>query len=169
MGAQIDVNLLEDSWRVGETKLIFKSKITRLEGVNDFGVTNIGYTSLEELKANVIKRADQEMWQKERTEKTLNSFSKFSAGGEIHIFLKRASIGSANTNAFTIIIHDTLGVELMRKELEANTPNVPSGDRYWWNSDLLSVAEKLPSVFIVYVIDKYGAEGNKKFKFKVTA
>lgn len=56
---QIDNNLLNDNWKVGKEKIIYENSILRIQGKNDIsGVTNIGFQTIEQKKAEIEKKAE---------------------------------------------------------------------------------------------------------------
>ena len=66
---------------------------------------------------------------------------------------------------FTIIIKDTSNQEIFRKSLDPSVPETPSGNKYWWNLDVLSIDKKIRPPFNVFVVDKLQ---DSPFKFSVT-
>ena len=107
---------------------------------------------------------------KERIEKELtsklNSYRRYAIGGQLRIDIERATIDAANTDMFAIIINDTSGRELYRKELDFNVPEVSLGEDNWWNIKLLSLDKKIRPPFYVYVVDRLE---DKPFKFILSA
>jgi hypothetical protein len=166
---QIDPMLTSSNWKVEKEKTIYNNLILRLEGKNDIGgLTNVGYETIEQIIAGVEKDASSEMWTVERKNKTIESYRKFSAGGMIHLYLTRLTIDAANTEIFTVIIQDSSGTEIMRKELSSKIPSVPSSNSdYWSNYTTVFLDKEIKGVFYIYVIDRLGRD-NSKFKFRVT-
>ena len=102
---QIDNNLKKANWKPEQEKVLYGNTILRVEGKNDsYGMTNIGYETLAQLKANVEKDAEKEMWTEEKKKKEIDFYNRVALGGLIHLYLTRLTIGAANTEMFTIIV-----------------------------------------------------------------
>jgi hypothetical protein len=167
--SQVDMNLAKSNWKVGKEKIIYGNTIIRLEGVNNnFGITNVGYQTLDQLKAQIEIDAGKEMWTPDKKKETIDNYEKSYAGGWIHLYFTRLTIGAANTEMFTIIVKDsTDNNEILRKELENTIPNTPpAGSNYWWNYVITPLPSAIKGKFFIYVIDKLGQE-NAKTKFEV--
>ncbi len=163
---QKEIKFTEQNWGVGVPVTIKGNTIIRVEGANDeHSTTNIKYESYEQLVASSIKRADEEMWAEEKKKKNLTYLENKAIGGYLVIFVERQSITTANSNAFTVIIKDTLEQELYRNELLDQIPEVPKRD-LWYNTDGFDIPVKINNRFFVYVIDKFGGE-KKRYKFEV--
>jgi len=166
---QIDENLSNSNWQPGEEKTLYGNKILRHSGKNDIGgMTNVGYENLTQVKANLEKKADSEMWTPEKKKIYIGAYEKSAAGGMIYLYLTRLTIEAANTNMFTIIVRDsTDSIEIIRKELEYDIPNTPPiGSDYWSNYDLMPIRKEFSGRVYVYIIDRLGGENNK-FKFEL--
>ena len=166
---QIDENLSNPDWQPGKEKTLYGNTILRHSGKNDIGgMTNIGYENLSQVKANLEKTADSEMWTPEKKKTFIGAYEKSSAGGIIHLYLTRLTIEAANTNMFTIIVRDsTDSIEIIRKELEYDIPNTPPiGSNYWSNYTLIPIRKPFSGKIYVYIIDRLGRENNK-FKFEL--
>lgn len=162
-GQRYDKNLTE-KWKVGKENVVFGNRIIRLEGDNDsYGMTNVGYKTYDQVKAQIMVTAEKEMWDEEKKTRTLASTEEFNAGGLIYLYIKRLTINAGNLKNFTIILQDSIGNEIYRKELKADIPEVPSGDSLWWNLTVVSIPVKLEGSFLIYVID---STDSKKFKFQ---
>ena len=106
------------------------------------------------------------MWTEEVKNKKLAIYDKGAPGGTIRLYITRLTIASANTEYFTVIVKDSNEVEVYRKDLTKDTPEVPNGDSYWWNTTSIWLPSKIEGSFFIYVIDKL-SDDNGKFKFSV--
>lgn len=162
-------NLYSAKWSIGKSKIMFGYSVQRLEGQNDvYGVTNIAYQDSAMILSDLRKTAHNEMWDSAKIKKTFSSYIADASGGFIILYEKRLTIDAANTEWFTIIIQDTSGKEIYRKQLDKETPEVPSsGSSYWWNVSSISIGDVPTKPFYVYVIDAVHT-GNPRFKFMVS-
>lgn len=165
---QIDDNLEKANWKPGKEKVLYGNTILRVEGKNDIsGITNIGYETLAQLKANIEKDAENEMWTEEKKKNEIDFYNRVALGGLIHLYLTRLTIGAANTEMFTIIVKDSTDTEIFRQELKSSVPQVPSnGTNYWWNYTVIPIDKSVQNKIYVYVIDRLGRD-NSKFKFEI--
>lgn len=162
---QLDDNLLKQNWKVGKINKINSFEILRIEGKNDMsGVTNVGYKSLDQLIAKVKIDSEKQMWTKEKEAEKIKIYEDIAQGGVIDLYLKRLSIGAANTEMFTLIIKDSNEEELYREELDDSIPN-PEGS-YWWNYAGIYIPKKIKGKIYIYIIDKLNSE-NPRFKFEI--
>jgi len=166
--AQIDDGLMKPNWKIGNSKTIYDNSITRIEGENDIrGITNIGFKTFDQVKTNLLSKADKEMWTEEKKNETISSYEKFARGGIIYMYITRLTIDAANTEMFTLIIKDSTEKEIYREELESDIPNTPSsGSNYWWNYTSISLKETISGKIYIYIIDKLNSESGK-FKFEI--
>jgi hypothetical protein len=166
--AQIDDELMKQNWKVGKTKTIYNNLINRSEGKNDIrGITNVGYQTFDQVKIDLLAKAEREMWTEQKKNEAVSEYEKFAKGGLIHLYFTRLTIDAANTKMFTIIVKDSTEKEIYREELKSNIPNTPiSGSNYWWNYTSLPIKDTVSGKIFIYIIDKLNSE-NGKFKFEV--
>jgi hypothetical protein len=165
---QIDENLMKPNWKPSKEKIIYGNTIFRLEGNNDIGgMTNIGFQNFAQLKSDLEKKAEKQMWTPEKKNETIETYKKLAAGGLIYLYLSRLTLAAANTNMFTVIVKDsTDNNEILREDLESTIPNTPAtGSNYWWNYTSIPIPVKIKGKIYIYIIDKIGLENNK-FKFE---
>jgi hypothetical protein len=167
---QINDEMYESKWKIGQEKEINGVKIKRLEGKNESGITNVVYHPLANLLKKIDKDAETEMWTPEQKQKKIDLYNTSFKGGRIDLYIERSTIGAANTEYFTIIIKDSKdSLELFRQDLKSKIPSVPSrGSEYWSNYKGTNITQSLTGKFYIYIIDKLGNDENKKFKFEVT-
>lgn len=166
--SQSDINLRISNWKVGEDKILYENKITRLEGENSrYGVTNIGFQSLSQLVEGINKRAEREMWTEEKKANNIKLYQDQLKGGILYLYVSRLTIDAANTKVFTVIIKDSNDKEINRQELKSKIPELPGDDRLWTNLKSVGIPIEIKEKFFVYIIDSLGMDGNVKFKFEV--
>ncbi len=166
--SQSDNNLRVSNWKIGEDKIFYENKITRLEGENSrYGVTNLGYQSLSQLVEGINKKAEREMWNEEKKSSNIKLFQDQLKGGILYLFISRLTIDAANTKVFTVIIKDSNDKELNRQELKSKVPELPGDDRLWTNLKSVGIPMEIKEKFYVYIIDSLGMNGNVRFKFEV--
>jgi len=142
-------------------------KTTRLEGKDDdYRMTWVHYHSPQQVIAGFVKKAEDEMWTREKKDQQMPIIRKMCLGGSLDIRISRLSIGWANTENFTVIVQDSLSREVLRKELDSNIPESKNGD-LWQNFDVVNISKRVSTPFFVYVIDELGM-GVPKYKFKIT-
>lgn len=166
---QIDRNLIMGNWREGKEKYIYTNFVFRHQGRNDIGgATNIGYQTPQQLQSEMLEKANNEMWTKEKIEQTLQVFDPKKISFVIHFYLTRLTINSANTENFTIIVMDSLNQnELFRKQLDSDVPQIPPyGSSYWWNYDMIYVPKGISGRVYIYVIDGLSRDNNR-FLFEI--
>ena len=166
---QIDRNLMMGNWREGKGKYIYTNFVFRHEGRNDIGgVTNIGYQTPQQLQSEILEKAYNQMWNKEKTEQTLRDFDPKKISFIIHFYLTRLTINAANTENFTLIVMDSLNQnELYRKQLDSNVPEIPPyGSSYWWNYDMIDVPGGMSGKVYIYIIDNRSRDNNR-FLFEI--
>jgi len=166
---QIDENLMKANWKPGKAKLIYDNTVLRHEGKNDIGgMLNVGIQSFAQVKTDIERRAEREMWTNEKKKEKIDSYEKFASGGLIHLYLTRLTIDAANSEMFTVIVKDSTDInEILRKDLKSDVPNIPpSGSNYWWNYCSIPIPNKINGKIYIYIIDKLGLDNNK-FKFEV--
>ena len=167
---QSDRTMMYADWKTGTEKTIYGNKIFRHEGNNDMsGITNVGYQTFTQVRADVETRAEKDMWTPEKKQQTLTAMDMVGGGGRIYLYIERLTIGAANTDMFSVIVRDSTDTnEIFRKDLMSDIPEVPSsGSDYWWNSTVISVPKKVSGKIFIYIIDRLGGDNNK-FKFSVT-
>ena len=103
---------------------------------------------------------------KDKIEATLKAMDAVILGGELHLYVTRRSINEAGMANFSIIINDLDETELYREDLKQKIANVPIGDVWWWNNDVIFIPVKLDGSFFIYVIDH---SNSTKFKFQYVA
>ena len=130
------------------------------------GVTKIQYQSLTQLIADAIKDSEKEMWSKEKLQSRIDLYKRACIGGIIRLDIERTTIGSANTEYYSIIIKDIAENELYRVDLESDIPETPNSNDYWWNIHREWIAKRIKAPFYVYVVE-IGQDA--PFKFEVTA
>jgi hypothetical protein len=164
---QIDDNLM-GKWKIGKINIVNGHQIIRLEGENDFhGVTNVGYKTLEQIKVDLMKKAEKEMWSNEDKQSNIKAFEELCQGGFLELYISRTTIEAANSKYFTVILKDTADNEIFRETLKSKIPSVPAGNsHYWTNYDRVKIPTRIEGKFYIYVIDKLGGEKNTKYKFE---
>lgn len=80
------------------------------------------------------------------------------------MIIKRSTIGSANSENFTVVLRSVEDKELLRKKFKSNIPETPIGDRMRWNLELIYPPALIEVPFRVYVID---ALEDEPFEFLV--
>ena len=141
--------------------------VKKISGKHKYGgSTKIEYQSLQQLITETKKQSEKEMWTKEQFQSRIEALKAVSIGGRIRLDIERITIGSANTEYFTIIIQDSSENELFRKTLESDIPNPSPSSDNWWNIAICSVDKRIKAPFYVYIID---ALEEAPFKFEVTA
>ncbi len=140
--------------------------VKKISGKHKYGgKTTIEYKSLMQLIAETKKQADKEMWTKNQLDVTLMSLKKLSIGGQVRLDIERTTIGSANTEFFTIIVKDSAENEVFRKTFDSSVPNPSSLNDNWWNIALCSINKRIKTPFYIYIVD---ALEDAPFKFEVT-
>lgn len=139
------------AWFSGDTAIITSHHIVKVD-CKGYGNTNIDWKSQQELSDELTKQANNEMWT-EADKKGIKVTVDASKGGEIMAYIARTSIEWANTENFTVIIKDKAGVEILRKKLKNDVPEVPIKGDYWWNITTITIPKKLDFPFDVFLID----------------
>ena len=148
-----------------EAMLIKGYSVKKLSGKHKYGgVTKIEYKSCQQLIDEVKERADKQMWANEVLQSNLDFYKRTCKAGQVILYIERTTIGSANTEYFTIIIKDKNENELYRKELENDIPEYSSD--WWWNYGYAYLDKRIKAPFYVYVVDRLE---DAPFKFEVTA
>jgi len=128
--------------------------------------TEIEYQSLPQILAETKKESEKEMWTKEHFQSEIKMEKFIYVGGQIILHIERTTIGSANTEFFTIIIKDSDENEILRKTLKSDIPDPSYSNDTWRNFALCSVDKRIKTPFFVYVVDAIEEEA---FKFEVNA
>jgi hypothetical protein len=128
------------------------------------GVTKIVYQSLPQLFNEVRKLSKKQMWTKEKLQSTLAWYKNNCIGGQIRLYIERITIGSANTDMFSIIVNGMKGNELYRIDLDNHIPQYSSD--WWWNYGYAYINKRIKAPFYVYIVDKLE---DIPFKFEVIA
>ena len=166
---QIDKEMMKKSWKPGKEKEIYGNQIKKHLGKNDgYGMTNVGYQTVDQLVKDLEQKADDEMWTPEKKNETIESFKKFAVGGLIHLYITRLTIDAANTEMFTVIVKDSEdNEEIFRKELKSDIPHTPSsGSNFWWNYTSIPINVETGDKVFIYIVDRLGRDNNKH-KFEV--
>ncbi len=163
---QIDPNLKTSVWVIGKETIIFGNKILRLEGENiSTSITNVGYQSIEQIKDELLKKAEREMWTEAKKKQTIYSYGRLFPGGRVSVYLTRSTNQKADAENFELIIHDKDDKENFRTELKPNaTDPVDLEDGRYSNYTTELINKKIELPFFIYIIDKVSS---KKFKFEV--
>jgi hypothetical protein len=161
--------LFEVSWNVGEEKVLDGHAVVKQEGNNDWrGFTKLMFVSYEDLKAEIIARAGREMWLPTKKEMRLKALDNRGKGGQLLVYIGRISIDSANLEWFTMIVKDSQGKEVARREFEEEIPETPGyGGHLWTNTGYHYLHKKLNFPLTVYVIDELGDSENARAVFQV--
>lgn len=149
-----------------EQSKIKSYNVKMLSGKHKYGGSaKITYMSQQMLLAENEETAEKEMWTDDKKATRAKLIKEFDRGGRIRLDIERETIESANTEWFTIIIKDMEENEIYREKLSSSIPNVPIGNRYWWNLKTIGIEQRLNAPFYVYVTE-VGAD--EPFKFEVT-
>jgi hypothetical protein len=162
--AQVRAQIVQDSIEDSQIK---GYSVKRLSGKHKYGgKTTIEYESLNQILAELEKDSKKEMWTPREKRDNIKNHKEWYPGGRIRLNIERLTIGSANTEWFTIVLKDTAEKEVYRVKLGDDTPEVPSyGSDYWWNIAHIGIEKRIRAPFFVYVIERGKDE---PFKFEVT-
>jgi hypothetical protein len=139
-------------WPAGKSSTYNGHTIERLEGSNNrHNITNISFESPQQAWEDLEKKAAREMWTPERMEEERKAHS-YLKGGYIRLYLERSVIDAANTQWYTIILHDTAGNEVHREQLKAKVASASTPG--WYNLGSIVVMKELPSPLRVTVVDQ---------------
>lgn len=116
------------------------------------GKTEVEYQSLYQVVEEDRANAKKEMSTKEELASLIKDRKDFNRGGRITLYFERGTIGAANNDNISIIVHDKDDKEILREEQEADIPEY-SND-YWWNTAVLSVDKAVKAPFYIYIVDK---------------
>lgn len=141
--------------------------VKKLSGNHKYGgKTKVEYKSLWQVISEDIKKSDKEMQTKEEKESRISFDKKEYFGGQIRIDIERGTIGSANTEMFSVIIKDSSETEVFRTKLGSDIPNYSSSSDAWWNISIIGIDKKIKTPFYIYIVDKLEDE---PFKFEVNS
>lgn len=114
--------------------------------------TAIIYETPAEVQEAFEKKATLNMW---TAEQKAEETKKVPAGGWLILDIGRATIGAADTRYFTVVIQDTEGNEVLRKQLESSVarPLFSGSVTTWKNSEVLWMYDPLKTGYKVFVID----------------
>lgn len=141
-------------------------KIDRIEGKAKYGgFTRVEWTPLPLMIQMERDEAKKTMKPSESTEAVVEAYKASARGGRIQLNVERITIGAANNDNFTIIVHDSTGAEVHREALESEVAN-SSHNGNWWNLDLITVTERIRPPFDIYIVD---AVEEQAYRFKVVA
>ena len=167
--AQIKQDSIEDAQTKQdsiEDAQIKSYSIRKISGKHKYGgVTKIEYKSLSQILSETEKKAKKEMWTSEDLQSKLESYKSIYIGGQIRLDIERITIGSANTEYFSIIIKDIDENELYRVDLDSDIPETPNSNDYWWNISIKGIDKRIRAPFYVYIVDKLE---DAPFKFEVS-
>jgi hypothetical protein len=157
----LKARVAEDSARFG-SKAIPGQKIS---GSHKYGgSTKVTWTPLVGLLEEARKDAEKQMQPDSELQALLSAYYGSSQGGRIRIDIERSTVGAANWEYFTVVVQDSTGAEVLRKNLDRDTPRYSSGD--WWNIEHVNVPPYLRPPFSVFVIDQLE---DAPFAFRVEA
>lgn len=163
----MDRAILEPEWKVEKSKIINGNSITRIEGENgEYAITNAGYITYEQSVERFKKRAEDEMWTKEKTASVLGGNERLSAGGVLSLYIERLTVAAGNFKYFTIILKDSSENELHRADLTSKVPEVPGSSELWTNYKTYPIPVKLKGLTNLYIIDAVGETKKYKFQFR---
>ncbi len=138
------------------------SGVKRLSSGNMFrGKTKLSYKSYETVVKEAKEQAAKKMW---TANKLSNRIAIAGKGGQLKLHIERSTIGAANFKYFTVVVEDSNGIEVMRKELDSDIPETPIRNTQWWNLTLIKIPNKIDYPFYVYVIDDLSNGGPIKFE-----
>jgi len=162
----INGKLKSKSWFKNQTKKVYGHKVKRLSKSNGYSITNVAYQTFDQVKEDIVKSSENKMLSKEATEKEINTWKSFGAGGTIELYIERSTIGAANTEYFTIVVQDENKEEIFRKEFDSDIPERPRvGGGNWWNYTTCYLKEEVQGNKIyVYVIDDLS---DKRHEFEI--
>lgn len=141
--------------------------IKRLSGKHKYGgKTELEYESLPNILAETNATAKKEMWTEDKLKEQVNLLREHHKGGHLILKIERITIGSADTDNFTVIVKDESDKEIYREKLESSVANTPSGSDDWWNIAVIGIPKRIKTPFFVYVVDQLE---DAPFKFEVTA
>lgn len=154
LGSAAQYSKLSAGWRVGKTKNMYGSDITRLAGKSSTmsTITNAAFQTRQWTLDELNERAELEMWSKETFDEKAEYFLSDAYHGTVHIYMERASVGAVDPSVFTCVIQDTTGTEITRIDFDWSTGRYSSGK--WWNSAIEFVDVPLPRVFLLHIIDR---------------
>lgn len=158
--------LFDPDWAVGETRVIYNNKITRLGGRCQGVCTNIGYESIKQVEDGLLKKAEEEMWTEDKKTKTISAFKNLSPGGSVRLYITRPELDEARGSNFSVIVKDTAEREISRIDIQEKIPSAPRTDNLWSNILSARITAPVSPPFYIYVIDKLGGD-NKRHKFRI--
>lgn len=138
-------------------------KVTRISGKEKYGgKTKIAFKPLVEVIKEERAYDKAHMEPIEKTTAAIKAYIEEAVGGEIRLDVTRGTIGAADLEMFTIIVHDSTDTEVFRRKLDSDTPEV--GDDDWWNVHLQMLPISVRPPFYVYVVDQLA---DQPIKFQV--
>lgn len=142
--------------------------VKKISGNHKYGgKTKIEYNSLFQMITDLEKKAEKEMMSKEDLKQEIADYKSIYAGGKIQLDIDRGTIGSADTEFFTIIVKDINDDnELFREKLAQRTPDYYTSNDNWWNIAIVYPNKRIKAPFYVYVVDGLTSD---TFKFEVSA
>ena len=163
--AQKSDKLFDKEWGIGLYKNFNGNNILRLAGDNNSkGITNIDFKTLEQIKEEIVKKSESEMWTLDKKKTELDFYNK-NVFISIDLYITRRTIGSANFKFYSIIVNDSNENEIYRTDFEEAIPNVPlSGSDYWWNFTQINLPKEIKGKNFIYIIDQIQS---KRFKFEI--
>lgn len=81
-------------------------------------------------------------------------------GGQVFLYISQPSIGAVDLQSLSVVIQDTSGVELFRKELRDQTaPGYGGVDNMWW----IHIEKKIRPPFFINVVDRMDNDKSMKY------
>jgi len=150
------------TWQDNETRNINGYAVTRIFGhvvhapaaYNFIPLTAVGYKDLNQLKAELTKKAGENHWNDTLREQKMLALEKKAKGGELEIYISRFDEDYANFRWYFVIIRgaDDKG-KLWEKDLGYQAPEIPY-ERGWWNYTTIQIPVALKTPFYVYLNNK---------------
>ncbi len=143
-----------------------KIRVKRLSGTHKYGgKTEVSFKPVCTMVTEERKYAKSKMRPQSELEAIVEAYISEGVSGEVRLDVTRTTIGSANLDNFTVIVHDSTDQEVFRKALDSDIPEYGSNDD-WWNIRLQNINAPVRTPFYVYIVDQLE---DAPFKFEVTA
>ena len=126
-----------------------------------------GKTTLEYMNTLQLLNATRKKRQKEQATTLEADLSerlvKKLQGGQVYLYISQPSIGAVDFKSLSLVIQDTSGVELFRKDLRDQTAQGHSGvDNLWW----IQVEKRIRPPFLINVVDRVNTDKSLKYLVK---
>lgn len=153
------------TWDLNEVMQSYSSEITKIEGKDPYHRTNILYKTFNQVFDDVNSVVALDGLSEEERSEAVNIYQGIAAGGQIALFLDRATPEQADLENFSITITDLAESNIIYSETLESSPGRYYSLDIWYNYVTVEIPNQVEGPFMVTIMD---SANNTLYKYVIT-